>query len=117
MRMPHCDHLVRRVRQARSVDAISSNSISLVMADGSISAWAYDGSSTPTTVKYGVTTASNLLAEDITNVSIVGYERDGITATTTVADIRLVRYSVSVELPRNPPVTKTVSSYAWLRSW
>ena len=110
-------HIVRRIRQANSVTSISSSALSLTMSDGSIYAWNHDTATTPNTVKFGITTATDVLSEGITSITFVGYEKDGTTVTTTPADIHLIRCTVSVQLPRSPPVTKSVSSYAWIRSW
>ncbi len=113
-------HMVRQVRQADAVTAVSaasdnSGALTLSMPDGSIVAWDHDG---PTnTVKCGVTTADQLLASNITGLMIVGYKPDGVTATTVPSEIQSLKISATVQLPRETNATRTYSSWAWIRSW
>ena len=113
-------HMVRQVRQADSVAAISaandnSGALTLVMPDGSTIAWDHDALTN--TVKYGVTTADQLLASNITGMTIVGYKPDGVTATVVPSEIQSLKISVSVLLPRETNAARTYSSWAWVRSW
>lgn len=113
-------HMVRQVRQSDSVAAISaanSNSgfLTLVMPDGSTVAWQHDSSSN--SVKCGVTTADQLLSNNITGLNIVGYKPDGVTTTTVPSEIQSLKISVTVQLPRETNATRTYSSKAWIRSW
>jgi hypothetical protein len=50
-------------------------------------------------------------------LNFVGYEADGVTATTAVDDIQVVKCTVTVTLPRGSGVTRTLSCRAWIRSW
>ena len=113
-------HIVRQVRQADAVTAISaatdnSGGLSLAMPGGSTIVWDHDG--TTSTIKSGVTTADQLLANNITGLNIVGYKADGVTATTVPAEIQSLRIAVTVQLPREQFGTRTYSSWAWVRSW
>lgn len=113
-------HIVRQVRQADAVTAISaagdnSGALTLAMPDGSKVAWDHDGATN--TVKCGVTTADQLLATSITGLNIVGYKADGVTATAVPSEIQNLKVSVTVQLPREVNATRTYSSWAWIRSW
>jgi len=111
-------HVVRNLRQAEAVSAISaaadnSGGISLLLPSGQTVVYDHSGS----TVNYGVTTASNLLAENIYQLNFVGYKADGVTATTVPAEIQSVKVTVRVNLQREVSPTRTISSWVWLRSW
>jgi hypothetical protein len=113
-------HLVREVRQADAVTAISaaadaSGSLALAMPDGSVKAWDHDAGSD--CVNHGLTTATELLAPNITALRFVGYEADGVTATTVPGDIQAVEIEVTVQLPVETNGTRVVHSWAWLRTW
>ena len=113
-------HMVRQVRQADAVTAISaagdnSGTLTLSMPDGSTVAWDHDGATS--TVRCGVTTADQLLSTNITGLNIVGYKPDGVTATTVPSEIQNLKVSVTVQLPRETNATRTYSSWAWIRSW
>jgi type II secretory pathway pseudopilin PulG len=113
-------HMVRQVRQADAVTAISaasdnSGALTLLMPDGTKMAWDHDG--VTNTMKCGVTTADQLLASNITALNIVGYKPDGVTATVVPSEIQNLKISVSVQLPRDTNATRTYSSWAWIRSW
>ena len=106
-------HLVRNVRQAKEVVAIDSGSISLLMQDGDILVWDHDSGSDQ--VNYGVTSATNLLAPDITGLRFEGFEADGVTPTTV--DVQCLRIEVTFDLPVATNPQRTVSSWAWVRTW
>lgn len=113
-------HMVRQVRQADAVTAISaasdnSGALSLAMPDGSTFVWDHDD--TTNFVNCGVTTPDQLLSSNITGLNIVGYKADGVTATTVPVEIQNVRIAVTVQLPREQNGTRTYSSWAWIRSW
>jgi type II secretory pathway pseudopilin PulG len=113
-------HVVRRLRQAKAVSAITpstdnSGTLSVQMQDGSIEVWDHDGGTN--VINYGVTTASNLLSPNITGLRFTGYQANGTTTTTTASLIKAVRIEVSVLLPVDTGGARVVSSWAWLRSW
>lgn len=113
-------HIVRRVRQGISVTAISgptdtSGSLSLLMDTGEIYVWDHDDGSDQ--VDFGVTTVSNLLGENVTQLKFVGYHADATTTTTVAADIQGVKVEAQIQMPREMNGTKTISSWAWIRSW
>jgi hypothetical protein len=113
-------HIVRQVRQADSVTALSaannnSGFLTLAMPDGSTVAWAHDSGTN--TVKCGVTTADQLLASNITGLNFIGFKADGVTATSVPTEIQNLQISVTVQLPRETNATRTYSSKAWIRSW
>lgn len=113
-------HIVRQARQAQSVAAITAagntaGSLSLSMPSGAVFVWARDSATNQ--VKFGTGAADQLLAEEITQLSFTGYQADGVTATTTLGDIRAVKCQIGVELPRETGGSRTVTCWAWLRAW
>ena len=113
-------HIVREIRQADAVTAITpstdnSGALSLQMSDGSIKVWDHDASTN--TVYFGVGTANQLLAPDITGLRFSGFRANGTTATTVAADVQCLRVDVTVQLPREASGERIVSSWAWVRSW
>jgi prepilin-type N-terminal cleavage/methylation domain-containing protein len=113
-------HFVRQVRQAEAVTSISaasdpSGSLSMLMADGSTETWTHDGAQSEVLFDDGGD--SGLLARHINQLSFTGYEADGITTTTEVDDIQVVRCTVQFTLPHGGGEARTVSCRAWLRSW
>ena len=111
-------HLVRNVRQADEVVAVSastdnSGSISLLMQDGDTLVWDHDSGTNQ--VNFGVTSATNLLAPDITGLRFEGFEADGVTPTTV--DVQCLRIEVTFDLPVATNPQRTVSSWAWVRTW
>lgn len=114
-------HLVRQIRQAASVAAISaatdpSGTLSIERNDGTIYVWDHD--SGVDQVLYGQDTATQILADSITALSFTGYRADGTTATVNPESIFSVRFVISYELERpSGPVTEQITSQAWLRGW
>lgn len=114
-------HVMRRVRQATAVTAISaatdaSGALALQMADGSAAMWDHDAGTAR--ALYGSTSPTNVLAEGITEMRFVGMTANGLTATTDVTKIHLVSCTVKYALSRpSGSTTETVSCIAWLRSW
>jgi len=111
-------HITRSLRQAVSIQSISpagdtSGALSAMSAAGDVIVWEHSGDA----VHYGVTTAGSLLAEGINELSFVGYQADGTTMTTAVADIRLVRATVVVSLPNGGGGETSMDGYVWLRAW
>ena len=58
-----------------------------------------------------------MLASDISALNFTGYEIDGVTTTTTTADIRSVEFVITVTLDRPVNPTRTIRSRVWLRAW
>ena len=112
-------HIVREVRQADAVTALSastdnSGSLSLRMSDGSIKVWDHDAGTN--TVSFGISTANQLLAPDITGLRFSGFRANGTTATTVADDVQCLRVEVTVQLPREANGERIVSSGDWVRS-
>ncbi len=115
-------HVVRNVRQASAVSAISTasdtaGSLSLLMDTGDTRLWARNAGTDQ--VFYGVapSSADQLLVESIDELLFVGYEADGVTATTTPADIQMIHCIARITMPAGGGQSRTVSCKAWLRSW
>jgi type II secretory pathway pseudopilin PulG len=113
-------HIAQQLRQANSVTAISAaastnGSMSFLPASGATRTWSYNSGTSEVNFNNG--TSNQALAKTINSLNFVGYKADGVTATTTVDDIQMVKCTVSVTLPRGGGVTKTVSCRAWIRSW
>jgi prepilin-type N-terminal cleavage/methylation domain-containing protein len=113
-------HIVRQCRQGTAVTALTASgntagSLSLTLSDGSTAVWARNAATNE--VNFGIGAASDLLAEHITELTFTGYEADGVTPTTTPADVRSVKCRVRVDLPRDTNGARYVSSRVWLRSW
>lgn len=114
-------HVMRRVRQATAVTAISaaadvSGGLTLQMADGSTAIW--DHNSGTSQALFGTTTPTNVLSEGITEMRFTGMTASGLVTTTDVTKIHLISCSVKYALTRPAgTTTETVSCMAWLRSW
>jgi hypothetical protein len=111
-------HITRQVRQAEVVTAISSpadnsGSLSVVFADGGTIVWDHSG----TDVYYGVATPTSLLATGVTSLSFVGYEADGVTTTTDVANVHSILCTVTVPLEQSATPARSLSVRVWLRAW
>jgi len=113
-------HFVQQLRQADSISAISAPSdttgdLSFVTVSGTTRTWAHDGA--PKQVFFNNGTSNQLLAKGIDTLAFTAYEADGVTATTVVADVQVVKCTVQVTLPQGGGVTRTISGRAWIRSW
>jgi prepilin-type N-terminal cleavage/methylation domain-containing protein len=113
-------HFAQQMRQADSVTAISDPSdttgdISFFSAGGETRSWSHDGAQKEISFNNGI--SSGLLARSIDALAFTGYEADGVTETTVVEDIQVVRCAVQVTLPHGAGVTRTVSCRAWIRAW
>jgi hypothetical protein len=114
-------HLMRRVRQATAVTAISaaadaSGAITLALPGGTTAVWDHNAGTSQ--VLYGTSTPTDLLASSITEMTLIGVKADGTNTTTTPDLIHAVRCTVKYNLSRpTGSVTETVSSAAWLRAW
>ena len=113
-------HIVRHVRQATAVTAISnagdtSGSLSILTPAGETLVWNHDAGTKR--VLFGVNVADQLLATGIEQLSFIGIRTDG-TTTTDVGLIHSVRTTAQVVLDRpNGPQPVTTSCQAWMRSW
>ena len=113
-------HVVRGIRQATAVTAVTdpsevAGSLSLLMPTGDTHVW--DRDSGTDEVNFGVSAASDLLAEGITALTFTAYEADGVTPTTTVDDVHSIKCQVTVQLTQGGGTARSVSCWAWLRSW
>lgn len=113
-------HIVRQVRQASAVVAISSassgsGSLSLQMASGQTYVWSRNA--TTNEVYFGVGSASDLLAAGISGLTFTAYQADGTTPTAVPAQIRSIVCRVSVDLPHQVNASRSVTSRSWIRAW
>jgi len=113
-------HLVRNIRQADSVVSITApattaGSLTLLMASGSQYVWTRNGSTNE--VNFGVGSATNLLGEGITELSFTAYKADGTTTTTTASEVQLIKVTAKVQVVHDSTITRTISSYAWVRAY
>jgi prepilin-type N-terminal cleavage/methylation domain-containing protein len=115
-------HICRKIRQATGVSAISasastSGNLSLQMADGTSALWAHN--STNNQILYGTSTANNVLAQGITQLSFTGLTANGFVATTNVTKIHCIQCTIRYNLsrPGGTTTTEMVTCAAWLRAW
>lgn len=114
-------HIVRQVRQAEAVTAISapsnaSGNLSVLKADGTTAAWSHDGAAR--TIRYGAASPGSALAEGITELKFVGLTANGLTQTTDPDLVHMVWCGVKYDLARPAgTTTESVSCLAWLRAW
>jgi hypothetical protein len=113
-------HFVRQMRQATAITAISAPSdttgdLSYLTAGGVTQSWSLNGGTAQVSFHNG--TAADTLAKSINQLLFEGYEADGVTPTTTVDDIQMVKCTVQVSMTQGGSATRTVSAKAWIRSW
>jgi type II secretory pathway pseudopilin PulG len=111
-------HITRGVRQGEAVTAISApgnttGNLTVLHASGNSVAWQLSG----TTVNYGITTPTSLLADGVSELTFVGYKADGVTTTTTPSEVQSVLCTVKVSLQRSATPTRTLSTRVWMRAW
>ncbi len=111
-------HITRGVRQADIVTAISSaadnsGSLGVVSPTGQALVWDHSG----TNVNYGVNAPTSLLASDVSELTFIGYKADGVTTTTTPADVQSVLCTVKVNLDRTHEPQRVIGTRVWLRAW
>jgi len=115
------EHIVRQTRQAKAVVAISlatdnSGSLTLLDTNGDLQVWLHDAGSKE--VRYGITTATNVLATDIEELNFIGYKVDGTTQTTDAGLLHSVQCTTKINLTRPTGIEAvTTSCRAWLRAW
>ncbi len=108
-------HLERHIRQAIAVQATSHSGLSLLMPNGDTLVWEYNNGE----VQFGVGTATDLLASDISYLSIVSLSTASV-PTSDVGLIHTIYLGVGIDLPRPPPAyvsSETFTGYGHLRSW
>lgn len=114
-------HIVRQARQSTAVVAISSasdnsGSLSLLDVNGDVLVWEHDAGSKE--VRYGVSTATNVLATNVEELTFVGMKVDDTTATTDPGLIHTIDCTTKISIARPAgPETVTTSCRAWLRAW
>ena len=114
-------HIVRRIRQASRVTAITpaadaAGSLTLLMAGSATVVWSRNAGTNQ--VLYGTSTPTSLLATGITELSFVGLKANGSTPTTQTDLIHAVKCTIKYTVARpSGAVTETMSSLAWLRAW
>ena len=113
-------HVVRELRQAEAVTAISapastSGSLSVLSASGATKTWSHNSGLAQVSFNNGATT--QLLAPTINQLNFIGFEADGTTQTTVASDIHAVKCTVTVTLTKGGGQTRTVSCRTWIRSW
>ena len=113
-------HFVRELRQATAVTAISApssttGSLSILTASGGTKSWSFNSGQLQVMFNNG--TSTQVLAPSINELTFVGYEADGVTATTVVDEIQVVKCMVKVTLTQGGGQTRTVACRAWVRSW
>jgi hypothetical protein len=112
-------HFVTETRQATAVTAITTSnntqgSVSFTTSTGATRTWARNASSD---VYFNNGTSNQLLAKNINALTFTGYKADGVTTTTTAAEIQVVECQVQITLPRGAGVTRKLTTRAWIRSW
>lgn len=110
-------HITQHIRQAVAINAISlasnnAGSLTIEKADGTTFQWGYSLGSVTCSINGA---AAEPVADNITSLSFVGYEADGLTATTTSADIHSIVCRVGISQPTGG--NRTTSTFSWLRSW
>jgi len=114
-------HITRHARQATSVAAISvatdtSGALSLTDVNGDVYVWDHNAASKE--VRFGLNSATEVLATGIEELAFTGIKRNGWETTTTVGQIHSVRCSTKVNVT-HPSSTEvvTLSNQAWIRAW
>ena len=113
-------HMVRAIRQTASLSQISLASfpgtLRIVAPDGSEKFW-FDTANVVYCMSSpdGLTWDIEPMAENVTDFEVVGYEADGVTATQTLDEVRLIHCSITVQ--HSDGSNMTASSNAWIRKW
>jgi prepilin-type N-terminal cleavage/methylation domain-containing protein len=114
-------HLVRQVRQGVAVTALSddtdtSGNLTLLNSDGNTLVWDHNDSTNE--VRFGVGSATDLLAKNIDEFTITGHKSNGNDKTTDIDLIHSVSCVVKYTVTRPAGnEQKTIKCQAWLRSW
>ncbi len=113
-------HITRKVRQATAVLTItpstdSSGSLSVVMPNGDFLVWEHDNATKE--VRYGIGTATEVLATGIEQLTFYGY-KSSFSLTTDPNLIHTVLMITQVQIPRlATTTTETWYSSVHLRTW
>ena len=113
-------HIVRQVRHADAVTEITSKTdnsgrLGLLLPSGDIRIWDHDGATNM--VNCGIGSPSSPLAPDITGLRFTGLKADAATDAASAAEVQCLQIDVTVQLPHDVGGSRTVSSWAWVRSW
>jgi|GEM_PF-2863278 len=108
-------HITRHLRSARTVVEVSGSTddsgyLAITLPDDSVVKWSHDDGSGR--VYYGIDPPTSLLALDIDTLKFECFEIDGVTPTTTTADIRMIRITSSVTVTGQ---SVTLSATVWIR--
>lgn len=110
-------HITRHLRTARNIVAIPSPTDEsakwkVTLPDSTIAEWNHRDADKK--IDYKVNAVNYLLATNIDKLKFECYETDGITLTTNLPDIRMIRITATVIIPdQNTPYS--LSTTVWLR--
>lgn len=112
--------LTERLRNADQVLAISrpnnkSGSITMQSTSGAKTIWSRDRRTN--TVNQRVGRRNDLLSDNVTELTLVGYEKDGVKKTTVPSKIQVVQFTVATHLDRKTNRRHAVTGWVWLREW
>lgn len=129
-------HFVRQCREGRMVHELGAGgkSVTVQKSSGEILRWEYSASDSSVTLVYLQPTVTvplgtaipvssmNVvnkvpLAYEISDLSFIGYEADGVTTTTNPEDMQLLEIRLTVPTPSKSTPMTTLSSHVWVRSW
>ena len=113
-------HIVRQVRHADAVTEITSKSddsgrVGLLLPSGDIRIWDHDAGTNM--VNCGIGAPDSPLAPDISGLRFIGLKADATTDAASADEVQCMRIEVTVQLPHEVGGARTVSSWAWVRSW
>ena len=113
-------HIVREIRHADAVTEISartdtSGRLGLLLPNGDTRIWDHDAGTD--IVSCGIGAPDNILAVDITGLTFVGFRADAATFANNADEVQCLRIDLDFQLPRETGGARTVSSWAWVRSW
>jgi hypothetical protein len=113
-------HIVRRVRQSKAVTSISlpgdiAGILIVQRPDSTLEVWMRNGLTNQ--VLNGLGVADQLLAEQISQLSFIGYKSDGVTSTLIPSEIHALDCRVRVNLTTGASPTRDITCRVWLRTW
>ena len=112
-------HITRQVRSARGIVDVSnptdlSGNLEITLPDDSVVKWYHDGADATVRYEIGGNNPGELVATGIDSLTFECFELDGVTPTTVVDDIRMIRVTTSVTIPvqgTSFPLSATI----WIR--